>query len=271
LPRYDRPCGKLTLLCNTMKNYIKLFFLGIAVALAGCSYVQGLFPDKEKDYQYTTEIPLLTWPAELRGNSAATTPTIGNSSPDASSPDTGLEVDETAGKVDSGYSTAADNSSNPSTEATTSTATPETAVTPAGENEESDTVSSVEIIKYNDGESRLRIGSGFSKAWRVVSKALSRNTIEVTERNHDQGQIAVQYDPDEQKAKDDSYWDELSFLFHGINAHEQKYFLKLEEHDQLTDVIVTNEEHLPLANDNAALRLLKLLADTIKTEQGTKK
>jgi outer membrane protein assembly factor BamC len=254
-----------------MKNIIKLFFLGIAVALAGCSYVQSLFPDKEKDYQYTTEIPLLTWPAELRGNSAATTPTIGNSSPDVSSSDADLETDDSVGKVDSGSSTATDNSSNPSTEGTTATATSETTVTPAGENEESDSVSSVEIIKYDDGESRLRIGSRFPKAWRVVSKALSRNTIEVTERNNDQGQMIVLYDPDEKKAKDDSYWDELSFLFHGINAHEQKYFLKLEEHDQLTDVIVTNEEHLPLVNDAAALRLLKLLADTIKTEQGTKK
>ncbi|NOU21790.1 MAG: hypothetical protein HOO93_08365, partial [Methyloglobulus sp.] len=45
---------------------------------------------------------------------------------------------------------------------------------------------------------------------------------------------------------------------------------KLEEHGQQTDVIVLNEEHLPLLNDDASLRLLKVLADTIKADLADK-
>ena len=145
-----------------------------------------------------------------------------------------------------------------------------TEVTSADESEGRDTVTSVEIIKYDDGESRLRLGAGYSKAWRVVNKSLSRNIIEVTERNYDSAQLKVQYDPDEKKAKDDSFMDEFNFIFKGIDTNDREYVLKLEEHEQKTDVIVLNEEHLPMLNDAAALHLLKTMGATIKADLAEK-
>lgn len=145
-----------------------------------------------------------------------------------------------------------------------------TEVTSADESEGRDTVTSVEIIKYDDGESRLRLGAGYSKSWRVVNKSLSRNTIEVTERNYDSAQLKVWYDPDEKKVKDDSFMDEFNFIFKGIDTNDREYVLKLEEHDQKTDVIVLSDEHLPMLNDAAALRLLKTMGATIKADLAEK-
>jgi len=256
-----------------MKIRFGLFFLGITSAvLAGCSYLQSYFPDKERDYQYTTEIPLINYPAELRKNQSAGSASIGSASK-ASPPAANLEGSETSTGTDNPGQPPADFASDDNVPEAAPAATPETSsteVTSADESDGRDTVSSVEIIKYDDGESRLRLGSGYSKSWRVVNKALSRNTIEVTERNHDRAQITIQYDPDEKKTKDDSFMDEILFIFKGIDINDREYVLKLEEHGQQTDVIALNEEYLPMLNDDAALRLLKVLADTIKADLADK-
>jgi outer membrane protein assembly factor BamC len=266
---YGKPCGKLILLCDIMKNRIGIVLIvTVTVVLTGCSYVQSLFPDKERDYQYTAEIPLINYPAELRENQSTNgasdvTPSVANSE--------GSETGTTAINTEQ---PAANNASSENAAEPTPSATPDavssTPVTPADEADGQDAISSVEIIKYDDGESRLRLGAGYSKTWRAVNKALSHKTIEVTERNHDKAQIVVQYDPDEKRAKDEGFMDEITFIFHGINTNEKEYVLKLEQHDQQTDVIVLNEEHLPLLNDDAALRLLKVLADTIKADLADK-
>lgn len=256
-------------MCNAMnKQWLVLVLCMLALNLPGCSYIQSMFPDKERDYQYTTEIPLINYPAELRQNQPEGGFSTSNST-------------EAASTV-SANSDGVENASDTSSEAIPSDSAPSepqpvprpqissTEVTLANESDQRDVISSVEVIKYDDGESRLRLGSGYSKAWRVVNKALSRNTIEVSERNHDKSQITVQYDPEEKKIQDDSFMDEINFLFRGIDVYDRPYVLKLEEHGDKTDVIVLNEEHLPMLNDEGALQLLRLLADTIKADLADK-
>jgi outer membrane protein assembly factor BamC len=246
-----------------MKNRIGVILIGIAtVALTGCTYLQSYFPDKERDYQYTTEIPLINYPAELRKNQP--TSSVSVASPSVVKPDSSNTDDAN----DDATPPATENASGAAPDTTTAGVT--APITPVTESDDKDTVSDIKLLKYDDGESRLRIGAGFSKSWRVVSKALSRKSIEVTERNHEQGLFTIQFDPDEKKVTDESFMDELSFIVHGINSNEKEYFLKLEEHDQQTDVIVLNDEHLPLPNDDAALRLLKVLADTVNADLAKK-
>lgn len=238
-----------------------------ASLLVGCSYLQSYFPDKERDYQYTAEIPMINYPADLRKNQ----PTTGETG--STEPSANLDSNASSISPDTALPPAADSALSDSRTDAAIQSEPEvsaTEVTPANNADEHDAVSSVDIIKYDDGESRLRLGAGFSKSWRVVNKALSRNTIEVTERNHEQAHIAIQYDPDEKNVKDDSFIDEINFFLKGIDINDKAYVLKLEEHDQKTDVIVLNEEHLPLLNDDAALRLLKVMADTIKADIANK-
>ncbi len=248
-----------------MRKKAEFFTLAAVLAVSsGCSYIEGLFPDKERDYQYTSETPLLNWPSGLRENK--------EDASDVAPPSPSFvdNSDNSTSLIESAPPPASDKPSEPgSQESSTSSPAPEVSssdVTPADENDVQETVSSVEIVKYDDGESRLRLGTGFAKAWRLVNKGLSRNTIEVTDRNHDQGYVTIQYDPDEKKAKDDSFMDEFDFILKGINTNDKEYNLKFEEHGQQTDVIVLDDEHLPLLNDNNALRVLKLLSDTIKTD-----
>lgn len=254
-------------------NRIGICIVGFtAILSAGCSYLESYFPDKERDYQYTTEIPLINYPADLRKNKSAENPSSDGVA-ETPSPTENLDRSEAGTTTDNADQPPATRALSENALETTPSVTPEvssTPITPAAESDGRDIVSSVQIVKYDDGESRLRLGAGFSKSWRVVNKALSRNTIEVTERNHDKAQIVIQYDPDEKKAKDDSFMDEIIFLFKGIGVNDRTFVLKLEEHGQQTDTIVLNEEHLPMLNDEAALRLLKLMADTIKADLAKK-
>lgn len=242
----------------------------IAMALAGCSYIQSWFPDKERDYQYTSEIPLINYPPELRQNRPEGGSSL-DSSADAASSSANAESSETSANTENaGQPPSTENISPDTPPEAQPVPAPETEVTPASGADERNTVSSVEVVKYDDGESRLRLGSGLSKSWRVVNKALTRNTIEVTARNFDRAQLTIQYDPDEKKAKDESLLDEISFIFKGIDINDREFVLRLEAYNQHTDVIVLNEEHLPMLNDAAALRLLKVLADTIKADLADK-
>jgi outer membrane protein assembly factor BamC len=245
-----------------------LIIVSALLSLSGCSYVQSFFPDKERDYQYTTEIPLINYPAELRKNLPEGVDSRGNL---IESPATSASGEsEAANSGTSEVSENNDSQENPPEQQPVPAQQSTTEVTSGDESDGRDIVSSVEVVKYDDGESRLRLGAGYSKSWRVVNKALSRNTIEVTERNHDKAQITIQYDPDEKKAKDGTLIDEIAFMFKGIDINDREFVLKLEDHDQKTDVIVLSAEHLPMLNDDAALRLLKVLADTIKADLASK-
>ena len=254
-----------------VKTYRLALIAFLGLLQSGCSYLQSYFPDKERDYQYTTEIPMLDWPAELRKKQPG-------DAKDQAVLDGGPEINKAGDEsfLPKGYAFGStepveSQGNEQPPESLAGTIEPAETEVRASESDDRNMVESVEIIKYEDGESRLRLGAGFAKSWRVVSKSLSRNSIEVTERNHDQGLITVQYDPDEKRYKDDSFLDEINFIFHGIGAKDQTYRLKLEEHDRMTDVIVLDEEYLPMLNSESALRLLKLMANTIKTDAAAKK
>lgn len=214
-----------------MKTKIGRFII-IAAVLANvpaCSYVKSLFPDKEKDYQFTTEIPPLTLPADLGKDSVLNTPVA---APVAEAADDTAPADEPA-----------------ETE-------------PVVERK----LIQVELVKADDGVSRLRIGVPLARAWRMVGKALSRHTIEVTSRNQEEGLMHVQYDPDEQAAEDDdSIQGEISFFLEGFGIHEKEYVVKLAGSKQQTEVMVTDKEQKPLA-EGPGLKLLTLLYDTIKAD-----
>lgn len=219
--------------------------------VSGCSYVKSLFPDKEKDYQYTTEIPPLILPEDLKKSHI---PNLTTATPSAApiSGNTTTPVEETAATA-----TAANESpAAPVGTAETEPAIPDIAIT-------------VERIKATEAENRLRINVPFINAWRMVNKALSRKAIEVTERNQEAKQITVQYDPDEQTPKDESLWDEAVFMFRGIQSNEQTYLLKLEENNQRTDITVTDKDQ-QLLSDAASVKLLTLLENTIKADLANK-
>ena len=225
--------------------------------VSGCSYVKTLFPDKEKDYQYTTEIPALILPEDLKKSHipslSTVTPTAPPLNADAAVPTTTVNATtEEPVATPPATAMAANESPAPVGTAEAEPVIPNIAIT-------------VERIKATEAENRLRINVPFINAWRMVNKALSRKAIEVTERNQEAKQITVQYDPDEQTPKDESLWDEAMFMFRGIQSNEQTYLLKLEENNKHTDITVADKEQ-QLLSDVASVNLLTLLENTIKAD-----
>ena len=248
------------------KIITRLIFAALLGTLSACSYIKSLFPDKEKDYQYTTEIPPLILPADLKKTQVPGVPKPASSapsSPSLSAPPVAVNV--TAGEAKSAAPAINESvvtSPTPAEQATHTT-------TPENESVVPDTAITVERIKFDAGENRLRINVPFIRAWRIVGKALSRKSIEVTERNQEARLITVLYDPDEQKVEDGSYWDEVVFMFSGIQSNEKKYLLKLEENNQQTDIVVVDEDQ-QILSDAASFKLLTLLQETIKADLATK-
>ncbi|WAK01358.1 outer membrane protein assembly factor BamC [Methylobacter sp. YRD-M1] len=201
--------------------------------LTACGYIKSYFPDKEKDYQFTTEIPPLKLPPDLDKNAALSAPTA--DSVEASAP---ASEQAQAAPVE------------PSAE--------EEAETPR--------VIPVELVKFESGETRLRIGAPVSKAWRMVGKALSRKSLEVTERNQEDALYRIQYDPDEQPPEDGSLWDEVVFMFKGVQANEKEYILKLVANNRHAEVAVLDKDRQPIT-EGPGLKLLTLLQETLAADQ----
>lgn len=198
--------------------------------VTACSYIKSYFPDKEKDYQFTTEIPPLKLPPDLDKNAELSALATGSTEPVSDQP--------------------AEASADPSEE----------------EEVETPRVISVELVKFETGETRLRIGAPVARAWRMVGKALSRNSLEVTERNQEDALFHVHYDPHEQAVEDGSIWDEVVFLFRGLQSEEKEYILKLVANNWQSEVVVLDADRQPLY-EGPGLRLLNLLQETMVTDQ----
>jgi len=250
-----------------MKVKIGSLFITVTLLfnLSACSYIKSLFPDKEKDYQYTTEIPPLILPEDLKKNQI---PVVPKSAPLSADADSAVPAVTVNAPVEQAASTApAINKPAVTPPASPAEKTP----APSAESEPAvpDTAITVERVKFDTGENRLRINVPFTRAWRIINKALSRKSIEVTERNQETRLITVKYDPDEKKVEDGSYWDEVVFMFTGIQSNEKTYLLKLEESNQQTDIVVVDEDQ-QLLSDAASFKLLTLLQETIKADLATK-
>jgi outer membrane protein assembly factor BamC len=231
-----------------MKVLTRLIYAAAVLsALSACSTIKEAFPDKEKDYQFTTEIPRLIIPADLaNGKVSSATPasTSNTAATTASTPESESKTEESESKATASENTNTD--------------------TPANEQPAIDPKSiTVDMLESSNHISYLRINTPFSTAWRVVSKALSRQSIEVSERNEADKTFTVQYDPDEKPVEDGTYMDEINFMFHGFLGNEKEYFLKLVETNKQTDVVVLNNEQKPTA-DEGGLKLLKVIQQSIK-------
>ncbi len=211
----------------------------------GCSYIKSLFPDKERDYQFRTEIPELIIPDDLKAHKLpgtlsvpAATVTIAEpaSASDGTAPAAPVKPDIAASAQAGGVSR----------QTPMPTEADKSASAVAG--------------------SSLMIDQMQKQAWRLVARALSRQNIEIVERNMDQGYFYVKYDPDAVKPEDSSFWDEMLFLFGEDPSHEKEYRISLlEVAPQETEVTVQNNEGKTIA-DHAATALLKSITDGINND-----
>jgi outer membrane protein assembly factor BamC len=226
-----------------------IYAAAVLGVLSACSTIKEAFPDKEKDYQFTTEIPKLTVPSDLAKG-------------------TNLSAISTTAKPQSGE--ANETTANATESKPTETETKPAENTASTESSSDDLPAAIdpksitaELQESSNHINYLRINTPFLTAWRVVSKGLSRKSIEVSERNQADKMFTVQYDPDEKTVEDGTYMDEISFMFNGFQGNEKQYFLKLVENNQQTDVVILDEAQKPSA-DEGGVKLLKVLQQSIK-------
>lgn len=201
--------------------------IGLALLTVSCSYVKGSFPDKTKDYQLTEEIPPLKVPDNLSANQVQHyTPVV---SPVSETPEI-KAYEENSGNLQS---------------------IPDS--------------TEVDLFHFNDQQSIIRIYDTLMRGWRIVGKALSHNSIEITNRDVLEGTYYVQYDPNFEQVEDGSLWDEVLFIFGSDPAQEQEYLVKLKKQPSYSDVTVeigqSDEDKV-----DASASLLKLIYDTIKKD-----
>ena len=223
--------------------------------LTACSSVKEAFPDKGKDYQFSTEIAPLTIPDDLAKGMPAP------SSKPASAQTEEKTEEQTESKPRE--TTVAGETVTQSEETRAIDEAPEGSLPSEQALIDPKTVT-VELLQSSNNITYLRMNTPFLYTWRAVSKGLSRRAIEVSERNQAEKTFVVQYDPDEKPVQDGSYEDEINFIFHGLSANDKEYQLKLVESSGHTDIVILNEDQKPIS-DEASLKLLGVLQKSIKT------
>ncbi|OAI13319.1 hypothetical protein A1507_17225 [Methylomonas koyamae] len=214
--------------------------------LPACSYIKSWFPDKERDYQFTNEIPELVIPDDLKHKTLATRPATTPASVAAEAVAAATTETSAAKAEQADTETRASVRSAKAAE----TAEPAPAPHPAG----------------TPGVSSLQIDQSAQQAWWLVGKALSRQKVEVVERNADKRYFFVKYDPNAVKPEDGSFWDEINFLFGEDPSREQEYRISVNELDaQTAEVTVQDESGVTLSNE-VATSLLRLITDGIKQD-----
>ena len=212
----------------------------IVFNLTACG-LKEFFPDKSKEYQLITEIPVLVVPPDLSSDA------IRNS--EAGGPG-GIPVYRNPGVA-------------PDYEETDSRSTADENVTE--ESPEPEETIYVDLLEFSGGATRIRIEDTIERNWRTVGKALSRNSIEITARDELDKIYFVQYDADFKKVEDGSLWDEVLFIFGSDPAQEKEFRVRLVENGSLTEVIVLDKNDKPTSK-GPGFKLLRLLYETIKED-----
>ncbi|MDT4331827.1 outer membrane protein assembly factor BamC [Methylomonas sp. MED-D] len=241
-----------------------LLLAGVLSAVGGCGYVKSLFPDKERDYQFTTEIPELVVPDDLKNK------TFPTRAPAATRTDTPAPVAATASVPVETAETSSSAAAEPAAaKPREPAAKPEVAKAPV---EPAPGVSPAESAgerpqrQTSDGVSSLEIDQSIIQAWWLVSKSLSRQKLEIVERNMDKGYFFVKYDPNAIKPEDGSILDEFNFMFGDDPSQELEYRISLQALSaDATEVTVQDSEGRSLSNA-AATSLLRLITDGIKQD-----
>jgi uncharacterized lipoprotein len=205
--------------------------------------MDGIFPDKQKQYKYSSEIPPLEIPPDL------TSSTIdGVSRRGVSSGDAPIDASNTQNSSDMAVNASPQtpNSSN------------------AGESSATDGKSSghAALAQNTQDVPLIEIGAPFDVAWVEVSKALGRMELEISDQNRAEGVFYVYYGSDSKPQESKGFFGDVANMFSGSGGQSKEFRVKLEGHTKLTMVYVLDSEN-KAQTDGAGLELLKKLNQTL--------
>ena len=231
---------------SKLVGYIPFLVLCLLFGLGGCG---SILPDREKEYQYSSELPPLEIPPDLTG---ATSEDPMATVPDASGTASLNELQQENDK--------------------------EPVVL---------TVDTVRFVELPGSSTHLEIDETFPRVWRIVGKALSRLELEVTDRNRSIGIYYFLYDDPEavedeeakeveevEEVEDDGddedsggLFDDLAEIFSDeTKPKEVEFRAKLEEKDNTIRLILLDQFGQP-QSEGTGLRLLKMIREKILSFQ----
>ncbi len=237
-----------------MKSSLRISFL-IACSLnaSGCSTIQSWFPDKEKDYQFTTELPPLVIPADLvqKPSVPARATTAEPIMAKAVEPDT---PKKSAAKM---IAPAIEKIEKPAPMVNRPVLTD--TETELSRNE-------IQVSLTHENAPTLNLNVPAVRAWRIIGKALSRSGIEITNRNQESGQIYIQIPNSKPKTESEkSFLTDTLSIFDGFVSDETSAILQFHESNAKTAVTLLNAELKPLT-DGTDNKVLTILFDAIKAD-----
>jgi uncharacterized lipoprotein len=216
-----------------------LLLCGTTLCLSACSTIQSWFPDKQKEYRYSSEIPSLEIPPDLTASSLGAVPE---------------EAPATAKAAETAEAQA------PQQEAPREYAVGGQPPAPEG------VETTAELI--NDGKSaHIQIEASFAETWTMVEKALNRLTVEIKDRDRSQKIFYVFFSGEVRKAPERSWLSDLSYMFTGSTGGgngEQEYRVHLESAaDTLTKIRVADASGQFQA-EGETMKLLQALHERIR-------
>lgn len=200
--------------------------------------MKNFFPDKEKDYQFAQEIPILSTPTNL------TTLVVQNETGHKS-----LMPTENSAAL------------SPIVKITQIKRTQKIVPRHRKRNE----IVLIDLVSSSTGAKHILLKESMEKSWRIVGRALSRHSIEITDRNELKKVYSVQYDPNFKPMDDGSLWDEFLFVFTPNPAQEIEFRIKLLKDAALVGIIVLDKYNQPITQ-GSGLKLIELLYQTIRAD-----
>lgn len=205
--------------------------------LNGCSTISGWFPDKQKQYKYSTEIPPLEIPPDLTSSTIEDEVTRRAPASESTAAARSEKFED--------QSTASDNQSRPGSR-------------------KGKTQSAATLAQSVDDTALIEIDAPIEVAWNEVAKALGRLELEVSDRNRADGVYYVYFSPENKPYRDRGFFGDMVELFSGGEEPAKEYRIKLDEKATATSVYVLDEQGNP-QNSGAGLELLKRLHETLKS------
>ena len=226
-----------------MRVIIRFLSLGLLFGLTACSFVADLFPDKQKQYRYSSELPPLEIPPDLSSSTIDEAQESKSSEGDESRTNgeaapSGMEESETRTDTDS----AADKSEQPKAKASVPVAT---------------------LAQSSDDVPLIEVEAPFAETWNDVSRAVGRLELEVSDQNQSEGTFFVYYGGDAKKPEDGGLWQSITSVFTGGGDKGLEFRIKLVDKGETTHVWVLNSEGKAVS-EGKGVELLKRLHETLQ-------
>jgi outer membrane protein assembly factor BamC len=233
-----------------------LMLLSASAVLNGCSSLGDWFPDKQKQYQYSTEIPALEIPPDLTASTIEGATKSRRPVPPRSAEEPATE-ESAAEQPDAEESGSEAPESEERTAATQAETPRPTARRPKATAEST-------LAQSSDNIPLIEIEAPFEIAWNDVAKALGRLELEVSDQNRSDKVYFVYYGGDSKPYEDRGFLGDIAEMFGNRPKPAKEYRVKLEDRGQATLVYILDPDNKP-QTAGPGFELLTRLHETLKS------